>query len=225
MRILVVDDDRVITTLARRVLEESGFAVDVVDTRESALTNAMVYDYDGIILDLGLPDGSGMLLIEELRKRGRSTPVLVLTGSSDPESTIRALDTGADDYQTKPIVPEQFKARVRALVRRGGAQRTEQLSVGNLLLNRLSRTIHISGAELRVTPRELAMLEHFVLHVDQVVTRSQLLEKVFDMSFDPGTNVVDVNVSRLRRKLEEAGATVAIESRRGIGFVLSVSPA
>jgi DNA-binding response OmpR family regulator len=118
-------------------------------------------------------------------------------------------------------VREPFAARVRALVRRGGAQRTEHCTVGNVVLDRLARRIIVSGKEMRITPRELSMLEHLLLHADEVVTRSTLLEKVFDLSFDPGTNVVDVNVSRLRRKLDDAGATVTIEARRGLGFVLT----
>ncbi len=221
MRILIVDDDRVLTLLARRLLEEGGFAVDVADTRDAAQMLAMVHDYDGIVLDLGLPDGNGMILIQEIRRRGKATPILVLTGAMDTDTAVRALDTGADDYQTKPIVPEEFKARVRALVRRGGARRTEQLVVGNVVLNRLTRAVLVNGIEMKVTPRELAMLEHLLLRPGEVVTRSQLLEKVFDLNFDPGTNVVDVNVSRLRRKLDAAEANVSIEARRGLGFVLS----
>lgn len=220
MRILIVDDDRVLTLLTRRLLEEDGFAVDVADTRESAQTLAMVHEYDGIVLDLGLPDGNGVTLIQELRRRSRTTPILVLSASMDTDTTVRALDAGADDFQTKPIAGAALKARVRALVRRGGAQRTEQLTLGNVVLNRLSREVLVGGTPLKVTSRELAILEHLLLHADEVVTRTQLLEKVFDLTHDPGTNVIDVNVSRVRRKLADAGAGASIEARRGIGFIL-----
>lgn len=220
MRVLIVDDDRVLTLLTRRLLEEDGFAVDVADTRVTAQTLAMVHDYDGIVLDLGLPDGNGVTLIQDLRRQNRTTPILVLSASTETETTVRALDAGADDFQSKPIVGEALKARVRALVRRGGARRTEQLVVGNLVLNRLTREVLVGGENIKVTARELSILEHLLLHAGQVVTRSQMLEKVFDLSFDPGTNVIDVNVSRLRRKLSDAGATAVIEAKRGIGFIL-----
>jgi DNA-binding response OmpR family regulator len=220
MRILVVDDDRVVSLMVRRLLEEEGFAVDAAGTRDMGQTLAMVHEYDGIVLDLGLPDGNGVMLIHDLRARSRTTPILVLSAATDTATTVRALDAGADDFHSKPIVGEILKARVRALVRRGGAQRTEQLTVGNLVLNRLSREILVNGTGLSLTPRELAILEHLMMHTGEVVTRSHLLEKVFDLTHDPGTNVIDVNVSRLRKKLAEAGATAIIDARRGIGFVL-----
>jgi DNA-binding response OmpR family regulator len=183
----------------------------------------MVNDYDAIVLDLVLPDGNGIPLVQALRRKSRDTPVLVLTGNSDKDAVIMALDAGADDYLTKPIDFEVFKARMRALVRRGGARRTENLSAGNLVLNRLTRNVLVAGAPLHLTPRELSILEHFLLHTNEVVARTELLEKVMDMSFDPGTNVVDVNVTRLRKKLAGAGATVVITARRGLGFVLSAT--
>ncbi len=220
MRVLVVDDDPTIRVLVKHLLEEGGFAVDLAETGESGRVLALVNEYDAIVLDLVLPDGNGVTLVQELRRKGLDTPVLVLTGTSAKEGSVLALDAGADDYVTKPIDFEEFKARVRALVRRGGAKRTEQLSLGNLLFNRLTRVALVAGIPLHLTPRELSMLEHFLLHAGEVVARTSLLEKVLDMSFDPGTNVVDVNVTRLRKKLGGAGATVAITSRRGIGFVL-----
>jgi DNA-binding response OmpR family regulator len=221
VRILVVDDDPTIRILVKRLLQEGGFAVDTAETGESGRVLAMVNEYDAIILDLHLPDGHGIPLVQALRRKSRDTPVLVLTGDTEKSSLVMALDAGADDYITKPIDFDVFKARVRALVRRGGARRTEQLSVGNLVLNRLTREALVAGVPLHLTPRELSILEHFLLHAGEVVARTELMEKVMDMSFDPGTNVVDVNVTRLRKKLTGAGATVVIMSRRGIGFVLS----
>ena len=223
MRALVVDDDATLTTLVRRLLEEDGYAVDVAGNAEDGRTLAMVNEYDAIILDLVLPDGNGIPVLQHLRREGRKTPIVVLTGTKDSEVTVRALDAGADDYLTKPINFGEFKARIRALVRRGGAQRTEKLTVGNVVLNRLTREVLVAGRQLSVTPRELALLEHFLMRPGEVVTRTELLEKVWDMTFDPGSNVVDVNVARVRRKLESATATVSIVARRGLGFVLDVN--
>ena len=223
MRALVVDDDPTLTLLVRRLLEEDGYAVDTAGTAEDGRMLAMVNEYDAIVLDLTLPDGNGIQIVQGLRREGRKTPIIVLTGNKDADVTVRALDAGADDYLTKPINFGEFKARMRALVRRGGAQRTESLTVGNVVLNRLTRDVLVAGAPLSVTPKELALLEHFLMRPSEVVTRSELLEKVWDMTFDPGSNVVDVNVARLRKKLESASANVSIVARRGLGFVLDVS--
>jgi len=221
MRALLVEDDATMALLTKQVLEQEGFAVDHAATGNDAETMAFVNDYDAIVLDLALPDRHGLSILQALRKQGRTTPVIVLTGSSDSASTVRALDTGADDYVTKPLVIEEFRARMCALVRRGGATRTEQLAGGNVVLNRLTRQVYVNGAECQLTAKEFQLLEHFLLNRDQVVSRAQLLEKVWDMHFDPGSNVVDVHVTRLRKKLEKSGADVKIAARRGMGFVLS----
>jgi len=206
--------------LTKQVLEQEGFAVDHALTGNDAQTLAFVNEYDAIVLDLALPDRNGLTVLQALRKDGRSTPVIVLTGSKDSSSTVRALDAGADDYVTKPIVIDEFRARMRALVRRGGAKRTEQLVLGNLVLNRLTRQVLVDGKECNLTAKEFQLLEHFLLNQGNVVTRAQLLEKVWDMHFDPGSNVVDVHVTRLRKKLEGSKSDVRIGARRGQGFVL-----
>ncbi|MGH7680115.1 MAG: response regulator transcription factor [Gemmatimonadaceae bacterium] len=221
MRALLVEDDPTMALLVKQVLEQEGFAVDSVTTGSEAKTAAFVNDYDAIVLDLGLPDQNGLSVLQSLRKEGRTTPVIVLTGSKDSATTVRALDTGADDYTTKPIVIEEFRARVRALVRRGGATRSEQVACGNVVLNRLTRQVLVAGKECALTAKEFHLMEHFLLHRGQVVTRAELLEKVWDMHFDPGSNVVDVHVTRLRKKLEEAAADIRIAAKRGIGFVLA----
>jgi DNA-binding response OmpR family regulator len=142
----------------------------------------------------------------------------------DRQTTIRLLDAGADDYVTKPVLIDELRARIRALVRRGGAKRTEQLVCGNVLLNRLSRQLFVNGAEVPLTSKELPLLEHLLLHCDEVISRTQLLETVWDMHFDPGSNVVDVNVARIRRKLAAANADIVISARRGVGFILRHEP-
>ena len=220
MRALVVEDDESVAKLLQRILSEEGFAVDTVGSGNEGSTLAMVNPYDAIVLDLGLPDRNGVTIVQYLRKEGRTVPILILTGAADTETMVRALDAGADDYVTKPVDVQQLKARMRALVRRGGAQRTEELTFGNLLLNRLSRQVLVDGREMRLTPKEFTLLEQLLLNAGIVVTRSELLEKVWDMHFDPATNVVDVNVTRVRRKLDEMGASVAIVARRGVGFVI-----
>lgn len=223
MRALLVEDDSSSALLSSKVLEADGFAVDLATTARDGLTCAMVTEYDLIVLDLGLPDGNGLSIVQALRRDGRTAPIMILTGATEKATTILALDAGADDYLTKPLLIDEFRARVRALIRRGGAQRTEQLVCGNVVLNRLSRQLFINGTEVTLTAKELPLLEHLLLHRNEVVTRSELLERVWDMHFDPGSNVVDVNVARIRRKLTDAGADIRIGARRGMGFVLSAA--
>jgi DNA-binding response OmpR family regulator len=221
LKALVIEDDAAVAAAISRTLERGGTLVDVAATANEGQTLALVGNYDAIVLDLGLPDKNGMMVIQALRRDGADTPILVLTGSGDSETTVRALDAGADEYLTKPFKPEEFNARIRALVRRGGANRSESLTLSNLVLNRLTRQLLVDGTEMRLTAKEFLLLEQLILHADEVVSRSALLEKVWDTNFDPGTNVVDVGVSRVRKKLRAAGADVHIESRRGMGFLLA----
>lgn len=223
MRALLVEDDQTMALLTKQVLEQEGFAVDHAVTGNEAQTLAFVNEYDAIILDLALPDRNGLTVLQALRKEGKTVPVIVLTGNTESASTVRSLDAGADDYIKKPIVIEEFRARMRALVRRGGAKRTEQLACGNVVLNRLTRQVVVASKECPLTAKEFQLLEHFLMHQGQVVTRSELLEKVWDMHFDPGSNVVDVHVTRLRKKLEAASADIKIAARRGQGFVLGTA--
>jgi two-component system OmpR family response regulator len=221
MRALVVEDDPTSALLSRHVLEREGFTVDQVTTGEEAITLANSREYDAIVLDLGLPDRNGLLVLQAIRGGGRTTPVLVLTGATDKEMTVRALDSGADDYLQKPPLPEELAARLRALIRRGAPKRTEQLACGNVVLDRLTRLLSVNGTKVELTSKELPLLEQLLLHQDEVITRPELLKRVWDMDFDPGSNVVDVNVARIRRKLTAAHADVVITARRGVGFVLS----
>lgn len=221
MRALVIEDDADMLFLIQSLLEHEGYRVDSASSGEEGSTLAFVNDPDVIVLDLGLPDRHGLTIIQSLRREGRATPILVLTGDQNTQMVVRALDSGADDYLKKPIVPDEFRSRVRALVRRGGARRTETLACGNVALNRLSREVRVNGEALDLTAKEFAVLEHFLLHVNHVVTRTTLLEKVWDMNFDPKSNVVDVVVTRLRRKLESCKASARIVAKRGLGFVFT----
>src|SRR3954466_2366482 len=224
MRILVVDDDRSILKLIARVLQDDGYAVDAASTGEEARTLALVNEYDGIILDLQLGDRHGFEILQEVRRAGRRTPVLLYSGQADTDSIVRGLDAGADDYVVKPVSNEELKARVRTLIRRGGGSSRvgEQVTVGNLTLNRLSRRVTCSGDNVALTAMELKLLEHMMLKAGETVSRSELHDKVWDMHFDPSSNVIDAHVARLRKKLNKAGSSAAINTRRGIGFILEI---
>jgi DNA-binding response OmpR family regulator len=227
MRILVVDDDAGILKLITRVLRDEAYAVDTASTGEEARTLALVNDYDGIVLDLQLGDRHGFEILQELRRNGRHTPVLLYSGRADTETIVRGLDAGADDYVVKPVSNEELRARVRTLIRRGARSSRvgEQSVVGNLTLNRLTRRVTSSGKDVSLTSMELKLLEHLMLRAGETVTRSELHDKVWDMHFDPSSNVIDAHVARLRKKLQKAGASASITTRRGMGFVLeSVTP-
>jgi DNA-binding response OmpR family regulator len=222
MRILVVDDDRAILKLIARVLRDESYAIDEASTGEEARTLALVNEYDGIILDLQLGDRHGFEILQELRRNGRRTPVLLYSGRSDTDSIVRGLDAGADDYVVKPVSNEELRARVRTLVRRGasGSRVAEQVTAGNLTLNRLTRRVTCGSVDVSLTSMELKLLEHLMLHTGNTVSRSELHDRVWDMHFDPSSNVIDAHVARLRKKLDKAGASAIISTRRGIGFVL-----
>ncbi len=222
MRILVVDDDRAILKLIARVLRDESYAIDEASTGEEARTLALVNEYDGIVLDLQLGDRHGFEILQELRRNGRRTPVLLYSGRSDTDTIVRGLDAGADDYVVKPVSNEELRARVRTLVRRGasGSRVAEQVTAGNLTLNRLTRRVTCGSVDVSLTSMELKLLEHLMLHTGNTVSRSELHYRVWDMHFDPSSNVIDAHVARLRKKLDKAGASAIISTRRGIGFVL-----
>jgi DNA-binding response OmpR family regulator len=177
-----------------------------------------VYDYDLVVLDVMLPKKNGLQVAAELRREGRKTPILMLTARDATEDVVRGLDAGADDYLTKPFKFDELLARVRALVRRGGAGRTEILSYGPIELDRLKHRVRVGGKKLDLTPKEFQLLEHFLLRPEEVVRRTDLLEKVWDLHFDPESNVVDVHVGNLRRKLRAVASMDLIQTVRGVGF-------
>jgi DNA-binding response OmpR family regulator len=223
MRILVVEDDRKVAGFIEMGLREEGYAVDLARDGDEAIVLAHVNDYDAILLDLMLPKKNGLQVAAELRREGRTTPILMLTARDATEDVVRGLDAGADDYLTKPFKFDELLARLRALVRRGGATRVERLAAGPLELDRLKHQAYVGGRSLDLTPREFQLLEHFMMHKEDVVRRTELLEKVWDMHFDPESNVVDVHVGNLRRKLREAGYDGLIKTVRGVGFRLNGS--
>jgi DNA-binding response OmpR family regulator len=172
------------------------------------------------VLDVMLPKKTGLQVAAELRREGRKMPILMLTARDATEDVVRGLDAGADDYLTKPFKFDELLARVRALVRRGGAGRTELLNYGPIELDRLKHKAKVNSARLDLTPKEFQLLEHFLLRPEEVVRRTELLEKVWDMHFDPESNVVDVHVGNLRRKLHEAAGVELLHTVRGVGFRL-----
>jgi DNA-binding response OmpR family regulator len=220
MKILVVEDDRKVAGFIEQGLREESYAVDVARDGEEALMLAHINAYDAILLDLMLPKKNGIQVASELRREGRTTPILMLTARDATEDIVRGLDAGADDYLGKPFKFDELLARLRALVRRGGAARLERLVHGPIELDRLKHLAFANGNKLDLTPREFQLLEHFLLHPGQVVRRTELLEKVWDMHFDPESNVVDVHVGNLRRKLREAGCDGVLQTTRGVGFTL-----
>ena len=221
MRILIADDDKAVANLMRRVLAEDGYAIDVAHSGEDARLLAFVNPYDGIILDLELGDRHGFEVLQELRTAGKTTPVLLYTGTEDPTAIVRGLDAGADGYIVKPVTNQELRARVRSLLRRGpGARVNEKVIVGPLCLNRLTRRVTRGSKPVDLTPMEMRLLEYLMLHAGQVVTRADLHDNVWDMHFDPSSNLVDAHVARLRKKLDRADAGVSIVTRRGMGFVL-----
>jgi DNA-binding response OmpR family regulator len=220
MKILIVEDDRKVAGFIEQGLREEGYAVDVARDGEEATTLAHVNDYDAILLDLMLPKKNGLQVATELRREGRRTPILMLTARDATEDVVRGLDAGADDYLPKPFRFDELLARLRALTRRGGAARLDRLVFGPLELDRLKHKAYAGGRLLDLTPREFQLLEHFMLNPENVIRRTELLEKVWDMHFDPESNVVDVHVGNLRRKLRESGCDGLLQTVRGVGFSL-----
>jgi DNA-binding response OmpR family regulator len=173
-----------------------------------------------MVLDLELGDRHGFEILQELRASGKRTPVLLYTGNEDSQAIVRGLDAGADGYIVKPVSNEELRARVRSLLRRGPVSRaSEQLVVGELHLNRLTRRLTHGSMPIELTPMELRLLEHLMLRAGQIVTRGELHDKVWDMHFDPSSNLVDAHVARLRKKISRA-SSVTLTTRRGMGFVL-----
>jgi DNA-binding response OmpR family regulator len=220
MHILVVEDDRKVASFVRQGLEEEGYAVDVAHDGEDGSLKAAVGSYDLIVLDVMLPERSGYELVREFRREGYSTPVLMLTARDSTEDIVRGLDAGADDYLTKPFEFDELLARIRTLLRRGGVDRKAVLRYLDVELDHRKHVAKRDNRRLELTPKEFQLLEHFLLHPEEVVKRTELLEKVWDMQFDPESNVVDVHVGNLRRKLCEDGEDQLIHTVRGVGYRL-----
>jgi DNA-binding response OmpR family regulator len=220
MQILLIEDDRKVASFIRQGLEEEGYAVDVAGDGEDGSLKAAVGNYDLIVLDVMLPERSGYDLAREFRREEIETPVLMLTARDSTEDIVRGLDAGADDYLTKPFDFEELLARIRTLLRRGGVDRKTVLRFKDIELDHRKHVARRGPRRLDLTPKEFQLLEHFLLHPEEVVKRTELLEKVWDLHFDPESNVVDVHVGNLRRKLCQDGEEQLIRTVRGVGYRL-----
>jgi two-component system, OmpR family, response regulator len=220
MRLLLVEDDERLSASLARGLRGEGYAVDVAATGEDAILHARVYEYDVMILDVMLPGVDGVSVCRTLRDSERWCPVLMLTARDGVADRIRGLDAGADDYLVKPFDFGELVARVRALLRRGAPERPAVLSAGDLELDPATRTVIRAGRLVALSAREFAVVEYLLRRAGQVVSRSDLLEHVWDRNFEGSTNVVDVYVGYLRRKLEEPFGRPLIRTVRGAGYVI-----
>jgi two-component system OmpR family response regulator len=220
MRILVVEDDSKAARFLKQGLEEEGHVVDVAADGEEGAQLGHVNQYDLIVLDIQLPKKDGLELSRELRREGVETPILMLTGRDSTQDIVRGLDAGADDYLTKPFAFDELLARLRAVTRRQGTGIAGTLRYEDLEIDRLKGVVTRGNRLVDLSPREFRLLEYFMLHPGELVTRTMLLQKVWHMSFDPETNVVDAHISNLRRKLEEGGQGRLIHTVRGAGYML-----
>jgi two-component system, OmpR family, response regulator len=220
MRLLVVEDDVKLVRALERGLRREGYAVDVARTGEDALTQASVEDYDAVVLDVMLPGPDGFAVCQALRDRERSVPVLMLTALAEVSDRIRGLDAGADDYLVKPFDFGELLARLRALIRRGASEPDSSLKVGDLRFDRATHVVTTGGRDVELTPREFDVLEYLAANAGQVVSRTRLLESVWDEHYDGSPNVVDVYVGYLRKKLEQPSGRRLIRTVRGVGFLL-----
>lgn len=219
MRILVVEDDKKIASFVVNGLKQSGYAVDHALDGEDGLFQAQTIPYDAAVVDLMLPKLDGLGLIQKLRAGGFRTPVLILSAKASVDDRVRGLQAGGDDYLAKPFAFSELLARVQALIRRATqAPEPTRLAVGDLTLDLLTREVRRGGAEIELQPREFALLEYLMRHANRPVTKTMILEHIFDYSFDPQTNVVDVLVHRLRSKVDQGKGM--IHTLRGVGYVL-----
>jgi two-component system OmpR family response regulator len=220
VRLLLVEDDATLARALSRGLRHEGYAVDVATDGDAALLQAAVWDYDGILLDIMLPGTDGLGVCRTLRERECWAPVLMLTARAQVEDRICGLDVGADDYLAKPFDFGELLARLRALLRRAPAERPARLEVGDLVIDPARHEVSRAGTTVTLTAREFAVLEFLGRRVGQVITRTELLEHVWDQNYEGSTNIVDVYVGYLRKKLEQPFGRPLIRTVRGVGWSL-----
>jgi two-component system, OmpR family, response regulator len=225
-KVLLIEDDGATADFIANGLNEQGFITDRADNGRDGMFHATDGSYDCIILDRMLPGLDGMAVLAGLRAAGISTPVILLSALGSAEDRIKGLTSGADDYLTKPFAFAELLARVRLLIRRGapGAVPETVLGCDDLVMDLLSRRVRRGERTIDLQPREFRLLEFLLRHCEQVVTRTMLLEGVWDYHFDPGTNVVDVHVSRLRKKIDEGASRPLLHTVRGVGYRIGVAP-
>jgi two-component system OmpR family response regulator len=224
VRVLLVEDDAKLAAAVARGLRHEGYAVDLVGDGEAALMSASVWSYDAIVLDVMLPERDGLDVCATLRGRDCWAPILMLTARGQVGDRIRGLDVGADDYLSKPFDFGELLARLRALVRRAPAARPVRLEVGDLVVDPSTHEVWRAGVAVTLTAREFAVLEYLARHAGQAITRTAVLDHVWDENFEGATNIVDVYVGYLRRKLEQPFDRPLIRTIRGVGYALEGEP-
>jgi two-component system, OmpR family, response regulator len=220
MRILVVEDEPKMAGLLKRGLEQEGYSVDACLDGVDGLHQATETDYDAVVLDVMLPELDGVEVCRRMRERGRWAPVLMLTAREGVSDRVTGLDAGADDYLVKPFSFEELIARLRALLRRGSQERPAVLSAGPVRLNPATRRVERSGEPVVLSPKEYSLLEYFMRHPNEVLSRTRILEHVWDVNYDGGSNVVDVYVGYLRKKIDAPFRSKLLRTVRGAGYLL-----
>ena len=224
MRILVIEDDKKIASFIANGLKQAGFAVDVAYNGEEGLNLALAEPYDAAVIDIMLPILDGLSLIEELRSNNINTPVIILSAKRSVDDRVKGLEIGGDDYLTKPFSFSELLARIYALMRRStGASESTKLKVSSLSMDLLNREVIRDGKKINLQPREFALLEYLMRSADRVLSKTLIMEHVYDYNFDPQTNVVDVLVCRLRNKVDKDFEKKMIHTIRGVGYVLKES--
>ena len=222
MRILLVEDEPRMANVIAKGLREQSYAVDVATDGEEALYQTSVNDYDLIVLDLLLPHVDGFEVCRELRKREHVTPVLMLTARAAVDDRITGFDAGADDYLTKPFAFRELLARIRALLRRDPQLRPDVLEIGDLVVDSANHRVSRAGIEVQLTAKEYALLEYLARRTGQLVSRAEIAAHVWDDSFDPFSNAIEVYMNRLRKKIDGSNSTKLLHTRRGEGYILDV---
>ena len=220
MRVLVVEDEKKTASFIRKALQAEGFAVDVCHNGDDAWAAANLTPFDAIVLDIMLPGRDGLSVLRQLRERKNGTPVLLLSARGEVNERVEGLNAGADDYLPKPFVIAELLARVRALGRRGIESKAAVLRIADLTLDTVSHQAHRGGLAIELTAREYRLLEFLMRSAGRICGRMAILEKVWDYDFDPGTNLVDVNIMRLREKIDAAFEPKLLHTARGVGYMI-----
>ena len=224
MRILVVEDEKKTASFIRKALQAEGFAVDICGTGEDALAAVAATPFDALLLDIMLPGRDGLGVLSQLRERGNKIPILLLSARGEVNERVAGLNAGADDYLPKPFVIAELVARVRALVRRGGETKSTVLRLADLALDTVTHEARRGEIKIELTVREYRLLEFLLRNLNRICGRMSIIEKVWDYDFDPGTNLVDVYVRRLREKIDDGFKAKLLHTVRGIGYVMKESP-
>jgi len=220
MRILIVEDEKKVARFIRQGLEEEHYTVDVAHDGEEGLRMAQEANYDLLIVDVMMPIMNGMELTRAYREKGGAAPILMLTAKTTTDDTVAGLDSGADDYLTKPFAFAELLARIRSLLRRGTKEKSTVLTIADLELDTVTHKAKRGGKTVELTAKEYALLEFFLRNTDRVLSRSIISEHIWDYNFDTGTNLIDVYVNHLRGKIDTAAAVKLIHTVRGVGYVM-----